>query len=72
MPPLVPATVSAGVVVAVATLTMPPVNDTLETVPVVVAVRVPVVNDSPVPTVTLLNPPAPFPYRIEEPDVAGA
>jgi hypothetical protein len=51
---------------------MPPVNDTLETVPVVVAVRVPVVNDSPVPTVTLLKPPAAFPYRMEEPDVAGA
>jgi hypothetical protein len=33
MPPLVPATVSAGVVVAVATLTMPPVKDTLVTVP---------------------------------------
>jgi hypothetical protein len=40
MPPLVPATVNAGVVVAVATETIPPVKLTLVTVPVVGVVQV--------------------------------
>jgi hypothetical protein len=38
IPPLVPATVKAGVVVGVATVMRPPVKETLETVPVPVPV----------------------------------
>jgi len=34
--------------------------------------NVPVENESPVPIVTLLNPPDPLPYKIEVPLVAGA
>ena len=34
--------------------------------------NVPVLNNNPVLTVTLLNPPEPFPYKIEVPEVAGA
>ena len=46
---------------------------TLVTVPPEpVADRVPVAKDTPVPMVTLENPPAPLPYRIEVPLVAGA
>ena len=39
---------------------------------VAVEANVPAVKDRPVPTVTLLNPPAPLPYKIEVPLVAGA
>jgi hypothetical protein len=48
------------------------VAPTLVTVPEPVAVNVPAVKLNPVPTVTLENPPEPFPYRIDVPDVAGA
>ena len=51
-----------------------PVPDTEVTVPEpgdIVQVRLPPENDNPVPTVTLLNPPEPFPYRIDEPVVAA-
>jgi hypothetical protein len=34
--------------------------------------NVPVAKDNPVPTVTLLNPPDPLPYNIDDPLVAGA
>ena len=34
--------------------------------------NVPVENDNPEPTVTLLNPPDPLPYNIDDPLVAGA
>lgn len=44
---------------------------TLET-PVPVADSVPPVKLTPVPMVTLLNPPEPLPYKIALPDVAGA
>ena len=37
-----------------------------------VEANVPAVKDRPVPTVTLLNPPEPLPYRIDVPLVAGA
>ena len=37
-----------------------------------VEASVPAVKDKPVPTVTLLNPPEPLPYRIDVPLVAGA
>ena len=53
----------------------PPVNDcaTLVTVPPKpVADNVPPAKATPVPIVTLLNPPAPLPYKIEVPLVAGA
>ena len=36
------------------------------------ALSVPAENVKFVPIVTLLNPPAPLPYRIDVPDVAGA
>ena len=79
MPPLVPATVKANVpeVVIGEPLTeiKPPVKDcaTLVTVPPEpVADSVPAAKATPVPMVTLLNPPAPSPYRIEVPLVAGA
>ena len=50
-----------------------PAPATLVTVPPeLVADRVPPAKDTPVPTVTLLKPPEPFPYRIEVPEVAGA
>jgi len=46
---------------------------TLVTVPPEpVADNVPPAKATPVPMVTLLNPPAPLPYRIEVPLVAGA
>ena len=45
---------------------------TLVTVPVAVDDNVPVVKVMPDPMVTLLNPPAPLPYRIDVPLVAGA
>jgi hypothetical protein len=45
---------------------------TLVTVPVAVDDSVPVVKVMPDPMVTLLNPPAPLPYRIDVPLVAGA
>ena len=46
---------------------------TLVTVPPEpVADKVPPAKATPVPMVTLLNPPAPLPYRIEVPLVAGA
>ena len=45
---------------------------TLVTVPVAVDDNVPVVKEIPDPMVTLLNPPAPLPYRIDVPLVAGA
>ena len=46
---------------------------TLVTVPPdPVADSVPAVKETPVPMVTLLNPPAALPYRIEVPLVAGA
>jgi hypothetical protein len=49
-------------------------NPTLVTVPEPppVADSVPVEKLNPEPIVTLENPPDPFPYRIDEPDVAGA
>ena len=34
--------------------------------------KVPDEKDKPVPTVTLLKPPEPFPYKIEVPEVCGA
>jgi hypothetical protein len=34
--------------------------------------KVPPVNERPEPIVTLLNPPAPLPYKIDDPLVAGA
>ena len=53
-----PETVNAGVVVAVATEIIPPVNDTDVTVPPEpVADNVPVAKLTPEPIVTLLNPP---------------
>ena len=45
---------------------------TLVTVPVAVDDSVPVVKEMPDPIVTLLNPPAPLPYKIDVPLVAGA
>ena len=69
-----------GVVVPVATVldrsvpVVPSVSAaTLVTVPPdPVADRVPPAKATPVPMVTLLNPPAPLPYKIEVPLVAGA
>ena len=58
-----------------ATEIKPPVKDcaTLVTVPPEpVADKVPPAKATPVPIVTLLNPPAPLPYRIDVPLVAGA
>ena len=49
-----------------------PVPETEVTVPVPVADKTPPANVTPVPMVTLLNPPAPLPYKREDPDVAGA
>ena len=79
MPPEVPATVKANVPDVVigepATEIKPPVKDcaTLVTVPPEpVADSVPATKDTPVPIVTLLNPPAALPYKIEVPLVAGA
>ena len=73
MPPLVPATVSAGVVVGLATVIMPPVKLTEVTVPPEpVADNVPAEKLTPVPIVTLLKPPEPLPYKIDVPLVAGA
>ena len=64
---------NAGVVVGFATLTMPPVQPTVVTVPPEpVADSVPAVKATPVPIVTLEKPPEPLPYRIEVPLVAGA
>jgi hypothetical protein len=37
-----------------------------------VADKIPPENETPDPIVTLLNPPKPLPYRMDEPDVAGA
>lgn len=42
------------------------------TPPELVADNVPAENDNPVPTVTLLKPPEPLPYKIDDPLVAGA
>ena len=72
--------VMTGVVVPVATVlvrsvpVVPSVSAaTLVTVPPdPVADSVPAVKATPVPIVTLLNPPEPLPYRIEVPLVAGA
>lgn len=66
----------AGVVVGFVTVPLTPfavVTETVVTVPPVpVAESVPPENATPDPIVTLLNPPALLPYRIELPDVAGA
>ena len=72
--------VMTGVVVPLATVELKSVPDvpsvkaaTLVTVPPEpVADNVPAAKDTPVPMVTLLNPPAPLPYRMDVPDVAGA
>lgn len=73
MPPEVPATVNAGVVVGLATVMMPPVKLTVVTVPPdAVEARVPATNVNPVPTVTFENPPAELPYKMLLPLVAGA
>ena len=66
----------AGVVVGFATVPLTPFAEVTETVvtvpPLPVADSVPPENATPDPTVTLLNPPAPLPYRIELPEVATA
>ena len=51
-----------------------PLNDVWNDVtpPELVADNVPAENDNPVPTVTLLKPPEPSPYKIDVPLVAGA
>jgi len=68
--------VIAGVVVAVATVPARPLADTTDTLvtvpPEPVADNVPPEKATPVPMVTLENPPAPSPYKIEVPLVAGA
>jgi hypothetical protein len=66
----------AGVVVGFVTVPLTPfavVTETVVTVPPLpVAESVPPENATPDPIVTLLNPPAPLPYKIELPEVAGA
>ena len=66
----------AGVVVGFATVPLTPFAEVTETVvtvpPLPVADNVPPAKEIPDPTVTLLNPPALLPYKIELPDVAGA
>jgi hypothetical protein len=67
--------VIAGVVVALATVPDNPLADTTETLVTVPAPagadKIPEEKDNPLPIVTLENPPDPFPYRIDDPDVAG-
>jgi hypothetical protein len=54
-------------------LTVPvPLTEVTVPDPPPVAVSVPLEKLSPEPTTTLLNPPDELPYRIDEPDVAGA
>ena len=75
MPATVKASVPDVVIGEPATEIKPPVKDcaTLVTVPPdPVADSVPAVKATPVPIVTLENPPDPLPYRIEVPLVAGA
>lgn len=79
MPPLVPATLRARVPLVVIgepeTEIKPPVNDCATDVtvpPVPVADNVPPAKLTPEPMVTLLKPPAPLPYKMLEPLVAGA
>lgn len=76
VPDKVPPNVKLPLLVTVPVKVMPltvPVPVTLVTVPPEpVADSVPATKDTPVPIVTLLNPPAALPYRIEEPLVAGA
>ena len=75
-PVMLVVSVIAGVVVAVATVPASPLADTTDTLvtvpPEPVADNVPPEKATPVPMVTLLNPPAPLPYKIEVPLVAGA
>jgi hypothetical protein len=81
VPPFVPTKVPASVMVPVVVTgppdvvkpVVPPDTSMLVTVPPVpVADNVPATKDTPVPMVTLLKPPEPFPYRIDVPEVAGA
>ncbi len=75
MPATVRASVPDVVIGEPETEIKPPVKDcaTLVTVPPdPVADNVPPAKATPVPMVTLLNPPEPLPYRIEVPLVAGA
>jgi hypothetical protein len=75
-PEIVVDNVIAGVVVGLDTDPAKPFavdTETLVTVPLdAVEYKTPPTKDNPDPTVTLLNPPDPFPYKIDVPDVAGA
>ena len=75
-PVMLVVSVIAGVVEALATVPVKPLDDTTDTLVTVppdpVADNVPAAKLTPVPIVTLLNPPAPLPYRIDVPLVAGA
>ena len=75
-PVMLVVSVIAGVVVAVATVPASPLADTTDTLvtvpPEPVADSVPATKETPVPIVTLANPPKLSPYNIEVPLVAGA
>lgn len=74
VPPLLIPNVPAKVTTPVdAVEGVSPLNDVWNDVtPELVADNVPAENDNPVPTVTLLKPPEPLPYKIDVPLVAGA
>ena len=80
VPPLATAKVPASVMVPAEVMgppdvvkpVVPPETATEVTVPLTVEAKVPPLKLSPVPTVTLLKPPEPFPERMDDPDVAGA